>query len=168
MKVSDIDPNAPPELAAQEGSNSLDTFTAGVRFNTVEDPFAPVGGGGDVSLTFGQTGGFMGGEWDYVKGELRGSHYLPLWEDSRGRHWVLATRGRAMNSWVDGELGSLPYTERFYIGGHSTVRGFQFRGIGEDSNGFPNARRRRLDRLARACASRCSPTASAARSTSSR
>jgi outer membrane protein insertion porin family len=38
---------------------------------------------------------------------------------------------------VSGGLDELPYTERFYLGGHTSVRGFQFRGIGEDGNGFP-------------------------------
>jgi outer membrane protein insertion porin family len=137
VKVSDVDPLAPQDLIDQEGKNDLNTFTAGVRFNTVEDPFSPVDGG-DLGLTLAQTGGFMGGTWDFIKGEVRMSNYLPLWQDSRGRHWVLATRGRASQAWVGDDMSSLPYTERFYIGGHSTVRGFQYRGIGEDANGFAN------------------------------
>lgn len=137
VDVSDVDPNAPPDLVAQEGENALPTFTTGVHFNTVEDPFSPVDGG-ELRLQLAKTGGFMGGDWDYLKGNIDGAGYLPLFEDSRGRHWVLALQGRVQDSWTYGDMSTLPYTERYYIGGHSTVRGFQYRGIGEDANGFPN------------------------------
>jgi len=136
VDVKEIDANAPQDLIDQGGRNRPRTFALGARWNTVEDPFAPVDGG-DFGLQVARTGGFMGGDWDYVKGEFSGESFLPLWEDSRGRHWVFALRGRARQAWVSGGLDALPYTERFYLGGHTSVRGFQFRGIGEDSNGFP-------------------------------
>ena len=134
--IEDVDPNAPQDLIDQGGRSRPRSFALGVRWNTVEDPFAPVDGS-DFGLQFTRTGGFMGGDWDYVKGEFTGETFLPLWEDSRGRFWVFAVRGRARQAWVGGGMDSLPYTERFYLGGHTSVRGFQFRGIGEDGNGFP-------------------------------
>jgi outer membrane protein insertion porin family len=39
-------------------------------------------------------------------------------------------------AWTQGDLTALPYPEKFYLGGQNSVRGFNFRGIGEDPSGF--------------------------------
>lgn len=135
INIDDIDPGAPADLLALQGNSRPRTFTLGGRFNTVEDPFAPVDGE-KFGLSFGQTGGFMGGDWDYLKATLTAEKYFPLWQDGLRRHWVLSTSGRMRRAWTSGRLNSLPYPEKFFVGGQSNVRGFQYRGIGEDVNGF--------------------------------
>jgi outer membrane protein insertion porin family len=36
-----------------------------------------------------------------------------------------------------GDTHDVPYSERFYLGGQNTLRGFDFRGVGPNDEGFP-------------------------------
>ncbi len=136
LTVSDLDSGAPANLVAQEGTTDLNTLNFGFRYDTIEDPFSPVDGG-TLGMSFGETGRLLGGEEEYFTATLSAETFFPLWRDDLGRHWVLALRGRARQGWADGG-GELPYTEQFYVGGQSSVRGFDYRGIGEDASGFAN------------------------------
>jgi outer membrane protein insertion porin family len=135
VNLSDIEAGAPADLTAFSGDNTMNTFTLGARFSTVADPFSPVDGG-NYSLTLAQTGQFMGGDWDFLKASMRASQYFPLYQDSLGRHYVFALSGTVRKAWTQGDLTALPYPEKFYLGGQNSVRGFNFRGIGEDPSGF--------------------------------
>ena len=135
ITLDDIDAGAPSDLTDYEGDNRLNTFTLGARYNTVEDPFSPVDGI-NYALFLNQSGRFMGGDWDYLKATIRTENYFPMWEDSLGRPWTLGISSRFRKAWVSDELGSLPYPEKFYLGGQSSIRGFNFRGVGEDGSGF--------------------------------
>ncbi|MFK5955125.1 MAG: BamA/TamA family outer membrane protein [Planctomycetota bacterium] len=135
VTLDDIDPGAPSSLTDFAGDNQLNTLTVGARYNTVEDPFSPVDGM-NYALFLNQSGTLMGGDWDYLKATLKTENYFPVWEDSLGRPWTFGLTGRLRKAWVSGNLTSLPYPEKFYLGGQSSVRGFNFRGIGEDGSGF--------------------------------
>ncbi len=135
VDLDDIDPGAPTDLTDFAGKNRFRTFTVGARWNTIGDPFAPVDGE-KLGMSVGQSGRFMGGDWDFVKATVSGEKYFPLYEDSLRRNWVLSTSGRVRRAWVSGDLTSLPYPEKFFVGGQNDVRGFQFRGVGEDVRGF--------------------------------
>jgi outer membrane protein insertion porin family len=87
-------------------------------------------------MSVGQSGRFMGGDWDFLKATVSGEKYFPLYEDSLRRNWVLSTSGRVRRAWVSGDLDALPYPEKFFVGGQNDVRGFQYRGVGEDARGF--------------------------------
>ena len=133
--LDDIDLGAPTGLSDFAGDNRVNTLTIGARYNTVEDSFSPVDGL-NYAFFLNQSGRFMGGDWDYLKATLRTENYFPVWEDSLGRPWTFGVSGRLRKAWVSDELGSLPYSEKFYLGGQSSIRGFNFRGVGEDSSGF--------------------------------
>lgn len=135
LDVEDIDPGAPANLLAQSGDTDLNTLNFGFRYDTVEDPFSPVDGG-SIGLGFGETGRLLGGDAEYFTAAVNGEYFVPLWRDDLGRHWVLALRGRVRQGWASGGAAELPYTEQFYLGGQSSVRGFDYRGIGEDASGF--------------------------------
>jgi outer membrane protein insertion porin family len=135
VKLDDIEPGAPTDLTDFAGNNQMQTLTVGARYSTVADRFSPVDGG-NYSLNLSQTGLFMGGDWDFLKAQARAAKYFPLWQDSLGRHYVFALSGTVRKAWTQGDLNTLPYPEKFYLGGQNSVRGFNFRGVGEDSNGF--------------------------------
>ncbi len=135
VRLDSIDLGAPSDLLRFQGGNQLNTLTVGMRFNTVEDPFSPVDGG-NYSLFLAQSGRFMGGDWDYLKATLKGETYIPIWTDSLNRPWTLGLTTRVRKAWVSSDLGSLPYPEKFFLGGQSNIRGFNYRGVGEDPNGF--------------------------------
>ena len=135
LTVSDVSAGAPSNLLAQAGDTDLNTLNFGFRYDTVEDPFSPVDGG-SIGMNFGETGRLLGGDVEFFTASLSGEKFFPAWRDNLGRHWVLALRGRARQGWASGDLTELPYTEQFYLGGQSSVRGFDYRGIGEDAAGF--------------------------------
>jgi len=137
VEVKDIDPGAPQGLTDQEGETALNTLSFGFRYDTVEDPFSPVDGG-SIGMSFGDTGTLMGGEAEYFTASMTAEKFIPLWEDRLARNWVIALRGRLRQGWAGGGEDHLPYTEQYYLGGQSSVRGFDYRGIGEDANSFAN------------------------------
>ena len=134
-KVNILDPRegAPSNLI--EGVNSTVNLMAGARWNTIADPFSPVDGS-SFSVNLTQTGGFLGGDWDYLKSSVRGTKHFPLWEDSESRRWILSLKGAAHKSWLLGDMSELPYSESYFQGGNRTLRGFSYRGINLDANGF--------------------------------
>lgn len=75
----------------------------------------------------------FGGDTTFTKYRLESSWYLPL---GNGAELVLAARG-GFTQLPGGEAG-LPLSERFYLGGDSTVRGYAYRELGpRNSAGTP-------------------------------
>ncbi|RMH03446.1 MAG: hypothetical protein D6702_06050 [Planctomycetota bacterium] len=136
VKVSDLAAGAPAMVRAIEGSNDYNSLTVGVNYNTVEDRFAPVDGGG-VRLSYTRAGGPFGGDWDFHTTDLSFEKFLPLWTDSYDRPTVLALSGRLRHQRELGDLGHVPYSERLYLGGYSSLRGFDFRGVGPRRGLYP-------------------------------
>ena len=133
--LGDFKPGAPDAAREFEGSNSYTTLMFGARRNTVLDPFSPVDGS-MVSMSVAQTGGFLGGDWDFTKSSLKMAKHFDLWEDAESHRWILSLKGAAMKAWLQGDMTTLPYSESFFQGGYRTLRGFAFRGTNRDVNGF--------------------------------
>jgi len=133
--LGDFRPGAPDAAREFEGSNSYTTLMFGARRNTVLDPFSPVDGS-MVSMSVAQTGGFLGGDWDFTKSSLKMAKHFDLWEDAESHRWILSLKGAAMKAWLQGDMTTLPYSESFFQGGYRTLRGFAFRGTNRDANGF--------------------------------
>ncbi|KAA3604478.1 MAG: hypothetical protein DWQ01_21815 [Planctomycetota bacterium] len=136
VAVDDIRSGAPTLLREVRGDNQLNELTFGFRYNTVEDPFSPVDGG-SIGMSYSQAGEWVGGNWDFSRVEMNFAKYFKLWEDSLDRPFVLAASGALRHAWETGDLSGVPYTERYFLGGQSTLRGFDFRGVGPRANGFP-------------------------------
>lgn len=134
--VDDLRARAPNILRETRGFNRLQDLTFGINYNTVEDPFSPIDGG-SIRLAYTQAGEWVGGDWDFNKIEMRVAKYFPLWQDGLGRYWVLATSGSIRKARETGDLSGVPYTERYFLGGQNTLRGFDFRGVGPRARGFP-------------------------------
>jgi outer membrane protein insertion porin family len=101
----------------------------------VLDPFSPVDGS-IVSINVAQTGGFLGGDWSFIKSSLKMAKHFDLWEDAESHRWVLSVKGAAQKAWLQGDQELLPYSESFFQGGYRTLRGFAFRGTNRDIYGF--------------------------------
>jgi outer membrane protein assembly factor BamA len=72
------------------------------------------------------------GAFTFPKADINFSKYFTMYQraDGSGRH-VLATRSEV--AW---EGSNAPVYERYFAGGFQTIRGFQFRGVGPNVNGF--------------------------------
>jgi outer membrane protein insertion porin family len=135
VNLGDFAVGAPAAATDFAGSNSYTTLMFGARRNTVLDPFSPVDGS-MVSMNVAQTGGFLGGDWDFTKSSLKMAKHFDLWEDAESHRWILSLKGAAMKAWLQGDMTTLPYSESFFQGGYRTLRGFAFRGTNLDANGF--------------------------------
>lgn len=82
-------------------------------------------------------GNWLGGDEDFYRLEVRGAQYFPIFEAQRqvisviGRTGVVQAYGR--NTDRSNErytLFQVPYYERYFLGGPTTLRGFEFRDVG--------------------------------------
>jgi outer membrane protein insertion porin family len=108
-----------PDLAEVVGDNNLYSGRLSLTHDTRDIPFSPTEGH-LIELSFEQ----VFGDFDYSRGEIDFRKYFLIRErpDGSGRH-TLGLMHRA------GFTGSqTPIFERFYAGGFSTMRGFDFRG----------------------------------------
>lgn len=77
--------------------------------------------------------GLPGSDLEYYKLDYRGSAYFPVSEKV-----TIALKGRLATGDGFGDTDELPFFERFYSGGISSVRGFESNSLGPlDSNGDP-------------------------------
>jgi outer membrane protein insertion porin family len=83
--------------------------------------------GNRVELISEVTTSSLGGDADYYKLEAKGSQFFPLFDT---QNQVLAVIGRTgvMDSF--GDTASVPFFDRFYLGGPYTLRGFEYRDVG--------------------------------------
>ena len=134
--MNEFSAGAPDVMLNDEGDHTLHRFSIGSSFNSVLNPFSPIEGirlNGNLT----QGGGPLGGDWDYLKGTASFSKYFPLFEDGLGRRWVFSAKASVGRAWPQGDSDTIPYTQRFFLGGQSTLRGFYVRGAGTSVNSFP-------------------------------
>ena len=110
-------------FSIEKGSTS--SITLSLIRDTRNHPFDPSTG----TVTIGNmelAGGPFGGDFDFTKFSL--SHrrfYNPLWK------FVFNFGGR-LTFGFENHLRRLPYSERYFIGGIDTVRGYRYYGIGPE------------------------------------
>lgn len=146
VDVSDIDRDGAPSLSqplsvpadlkAQEGNLKLAHIIAGYSLREVDSRINTRNG---VRFTFENRlyHEALGSEAEFIKSELRFDWWSEFDNDpeivSPYYHVQLGT-GVAVPF---GDDDSVPYTERYYLGGLNTLRGYRFRGVGPNENGFP-------------------------------
>jgi outer membrane protein insertion porin family len=127
VNVNTITPGAPADFYAVQGDNLLIGFRGGVTYDT-RDSFLRATSGDLLDISYEQ----IVGSQTYPLVNVDYSRYFTTYQraDGSGRH-VLALHSQF--GWAGSED---PIFERFYAGGFRTLRGFQFRGVGPDINGF--------------------------------
>jgi outer membrane protein insertion porin family len=117
----------PLEIQSVAGENFLVGLRAGVTRDS-RDSFVRPTEGSLVDFSFEE----VLGDFTFPVINLEGNKYWTVWQrpDGSGRH-VLAARSQL--SWAG---SNAPVFERFYAGGFRSMRGFEFRGVGPDVNGF--------------------------------
>ncbi|MCH2112471.1 MAG: BamA/TamA family outer membrane protein [Planctomycetes bacterium] len=133
--IGGLDGGAPALVVESEGTHRASGIGMGVSWNSIADPFAPIDGS-KASFSHRRVGGPFGGDWSLNSTTLLGEKYFPIAKDDYGRSWVVATKGRVQYAHETGGLGGVPFPERFHLGGHGSVRGFDYRGIGPREGGF--------------------------------
>lgn len=125
--VHDVPVNAPFDYQSVDGNNFLLGLRAGVTRDTRDSYLRPTEGS-IIDASYEQ----VLGDFTFPVFNLEGNKYFTTYQraDGSGRH-VLALRSQL------GYTGSnTPVFERFFAGGYRSLRGFEFRGVGPDVNGF--------------------------------
>ncbi len=120
-------------LADQEGSSSLVGVTAEFNHRDTDAGFNPRDGR-FVSWNNELYSRALGSDWEFWKSSLSWDEYMPIGreEDSDVRSGFRLS-GAAAIALPYGDSDLIPYSERFFLGGYNTVRGFRFRGVGPNS-----------------------------------
>ncbi|MCS6849775.1 MAG: outer membrane protein assembly factor BamA [Gemmataceae bacterium] len=127
VNVSNVSIYAPFSIRESIGSNFVAGFRGGVSRDTRDSYLRPTTGS-LLELAFEQGVG----SYTFPVFSIEANKYWTVYErrDGSGRH-VLAARTAL------GIAGSqTPVFERFYAGGFRSMRGFEFRGVGPNVNGF--------------------------------
>jgi outer membrane protein insertion porin family len=125
--VFDIAAGAPVDYTSQYGTHQIYAPGITVAWDT-RDSFMRPTEGGKLEFSYEQ----VFGSNTYPILNLEGTRFFTLWErpDHSGKH-VLAIRSQV--SWAGAQD---PVYERFFGGGYMSIRGFEFRGVGPNVNGF--------------------------------
>jgi outer membrane protein insertion porin family len=126
----------PPQIFEQEGESDLIGGLFEVRYHNV-DTTLNTREGVTVNWKNGFYGGAFGGDYEFYKSDLDFE-----WRTLLGPPDVDAAPGFRFSAGVGigdayGESTAIPYTERYFLGGRTTLRGFEYRGVGPNYNGEP-------------------------------
>lgn len=96
-----------------------------ISYDTRNHPFAP-SRGDKIKLFLKYSGGIFGGDEDTYNIGMSYRKYLPLWFDH-----VLSIRleGEVIDNF-NGPDDEIPLSDRLYIGGGRTIRGYEYRNVG--------------------------------------
>jgi outer membrane protein insertion porin family len=114
-----------PEIYPQ-GSSTLTTVGFQLLRDT-RDKLVNTTRGNRVELISSVTSSQLGGDVDYYKLEAKGSQFFYL---SETQNQVLGVIGRTGAEDSFGNSSTVPFYDRFYLGGPYTLRGFKFRDVG--------------------------------------
>jgi len=124
VEIRDVAADATQALRDEEGINDLSSVELDLIFDTRDNIFSPSEG---IYLgNFCQvTGGFLGGEKDFMRFSSMLSLYFPLIKKS-----VLEFRFHLGVAEPFDDTDKVPIYKRFFAGGASTIRGYHERKIG--------------------------------------
>lgn len=126
VEISDVDRETAPFLLDEEGERSVSKLTFKLLRDT-RDRIYNTTRGNRVELGTELAGGPFAGQTDYYRVELRASQYYNTFETL---NQVLSFIGRAGVIDAYGDSDRVPYFDRMFLGGPSSLRGFEFREVG--------------------------------------
>ncbi|HKB37817.1 MAG TPA: outer membrane protein assembly factor BamA [Gemmataceae bacterium] len=127
VDIKDVGFGAPPDYTSVQGNNFLTSLRLGATRDSRDSYLRPTAGNIlDLSVE-----------------QATGDFTFPIFNADFNQYWTVFQRadgtGRhvlAFHSQLGYAGANTPEFERFYAGGFRSLRGFQFRGVGPDINGF--------------------------------
>jgi outer membrane protein insertion porin family len=137
VDIYDVDPNAPASIRNFVASSDMPLMVSKVtgtllRDNRKGNILFP-SSGSRVELRNELAGTVFGGDADYWKTELRTVKFIPTFE-SMEQNLSLMGRAGFISSIDD---STIPFFDRFFLGGPYTLRGFAYREVGPKEGGEP-------------------------------
>ncbi len=126
-EISDVDDDASATVKDAEGESTLSSLTADLVRNSTDNYQDPSKGGiTKLSLEFAG----LGGTENFLKGIADHRHFFPVIGDTVFS--VHGSIGYIMKTWTDDDI---PMSEKFFLGGIRTLRGFESREVGPMEDG---------------------------------
>jgi outer membrane protein insertion porin family len=127
VSVGDLPSGIPADYTSVQGNNFQIGFPITITRDTRDSLIRPTQGS-QIQASYEElTGEFNFGVVNLLYNQFFTTYQRP---DGSGRH-VIVYRGQFGLS-----TSQTPVYERFFAGGFTTIRGFQFRGVGPNENGF--------------------------------
>ena len=126
MSVDNVTASAPQDVAdeAAAGARTISSVSASLSYDT-RDVYNFPTKGSRLSLTEELAGSGLGGDVKYLKSELRTGRWFLVSPTAEQTVGVIGRVGM-----ITGSGGSIPFYERFYLGGAYDMRGFAYNDVG--------------------------------------
>ena len=126
MSVDNVTASAPQDVAdeAAAGARTISSISASLTYDTRDEYNFPTKGS-RLSLTEELAGNGLGGDVKYLKSELRTGRWFLVSPTAEQTVGVIGRVGM-----ITGSGGSIPFYERFYLGGAYDMRGFAYNDVG--------------------------------------
>lgn len=131
VDIFDVDPRASNIIKSEAGERTVSKVGVSLLRDT-RDNLLHASRGSRVQVLTEFAGGIFGGETDYFKLELRTSKYWRTFDTFEQVFFILARTGSIIPY---GDSETVPFFDRFFLGGPNTLRGFEYREVGpKDEN----------------------------------
>ena len=126
MSVDNVTASAPNDVVSEAaaGPRVISSVSASLTYDTRDEYNFPTKGS-RLSLTEELAGNGFGGDVKYLKSELRTGRWFLLSPTAEQTIGVIGRLGM-----ITGSGGSIPFYERFYLGGAYDMRGFSYNDVG--------------------------------------
>jgi len=125
----------PQDLKDQEGESQMNHVDFGYEYNTVDNRITPRNGL-DINLQSFWYDELWGSDFEFGKLQMQLDFYDEFDEDPDLVSDYVHTAFILGVGLPYADTDEIPYTERWFLGGQ-VMRGFDFRGVGPNENGFP-------------------------------
>lgn len=134
VRLFDVSGDAPNEIRQDEGSDTISQLWSEIQWTTTDNPQFPTEGF-QLNYRYSYTGGLLGGTIDFWRMYARAQYYQPLVDLDRTRTLVLAFNVAAWWQDVHSDTETIPFVERFLLGGNpisgrGVLRGYKLFGVG--------------------------------------
>jgi len=129
VDIHDVDDDVPQEIKDEEGTTDTMAVMLSITRDT-RDYFLDPRAGSRLRLSTEVAGGPFGGDADFVKVTGDGIWYWSFFN----KLLVLSVQERLSLIEEYGSSDRVPLFERFFVGGSTTVRGYEYRDIGPKSD----------------------------------
>lgn len=135
IALTNVDDDAPSIIRNSDPDIRIRGLTPFISWDTRDNSRNPTEGQFH-ELHVERAGGFLGG-LDFTRVSQRSAFYITLHENREDERHVLAVTSKV--DWIEpyGQTGNIPISERFYLGGMRTLRGYRTSDIGPKENDNP-------------------------------
>jgi outer membrane protein insertion porin family len=129
VKVNGVDAGAPQDVYDVKGTSILSGLSVNLTLDTRDDFITPTRGY-SVEINYELVGLFLGGDHDFSQANIRLAWFQTLYTTESNYKHVLNLGMRIGLADDHSPSKFVPIFERFFAGGATSIRGFEYRSVG--------------------------------------